>query len=203
MPIIGAMGIRNPDGARRAVGESFELVLDAAQLGAGWARTRLYHLLAGGVTGYLRAQGVREPEDMTSDVFLAVFTRLGAFSGTEAQFRSWVFTIAHHKMVDERRRRARRPDPEPFELAGESGGGRAAAPAEDEAFANFGAERVGAMLHGLTAEQRDVISLRVLADLSVEQVAAMLGKPPGAVKALQRRALDALRRQLQQEGVSK
>lgn len=202
MPIIGAMGIRNPDGAPPAVGESFELVLDAAQLGAGWARTRLYHLLAGAVTGYLRAQGMREPEDMTGEVFLAVFTRLGAFSGTEAQFRSWVFTIAHHKMVDERRRRARRPDPEPFDFAGESGVG-GAAPAEDEALVNLGAERVGAMLHGLTADQRDVISLRVLADLSVEQVAAMLGKPPGAVKALQRRALDALRRQLQQEGVSK
>ena len=202
MPIIGAMGIRHRDGAVPAVGESFELVLDAAQLGAGWARTRLYELFAGPVTGYLRTQGMREPEDMTSDVFLAVFTRLGAFSGTEAQFRSWVFTIAHHKMVDERRHRGRRPDPDPLETAAEHSAGRAV-PAEDEAFGNLAMERVGAMLQRLTPDQRDVISLRILADLSVEQVAAMLGKPPGAVKALQHRALDALRRQLQQEGVSK
>lgn len=196
------MSTRNRDGAAPTAGESFELVLDAARLGAGWARTRLYGMLAGAVTGYLRVQGVREPEDMTSEVFLAVFTRLGRFSGTEAQFRSWVFTIAHHKMVDERRRRARRPEPDPLEIAGERAAGCAAA-AEDEAFGILGAERVAAMLQGLTADQRDVISLRVLADLSVEQVAAMLGRPPGAIKALQHRALDALRRQLQQEGVSR
>ena len=183
------------------VGESFELVLDAAQLGAGWARTRLYETLAGAVAGYLRVQGVREPEDMTSEVFLAVFARLSGFSGTEGQFRSWVFTIAHHKVVDERRRRSRRPDPEPLDPR-ESGPGAAAA-AEDEAFGNLGAERVQLLLRGLTPEQRDVITLRVLADLSVEQVAATLRKPPGAIKALQRRGLDALRRQLHREGVSR
>ena len=83
-------------------GEAFEQVLDAARLGAGWARTRLYQALAGPVTGYLRAQGVVDPEDAVSDVFLAVFTRLPAFEGTEAKFRSWVFTIAHHKIIDER-----------------------------------------------------------------------------------------------------
>jgi len=52
----------------------------------------------------------------------------------------------------------------------------------------IGAERVRRMLDGLTPDQRDVISLRVIADLSVEQVAATLDKPAGAIKALQRRA---------------
>ncbi|MGH9009959.1 MAG: RNA polymerase sigma factor, partial [Acidimicrobiia bacterium] len=103
------MSTTGHDGVPPVATESFELILGAAQVGAAWARTRLYGMYAGAVAGYLRTQGVREPEDMTSDVFLAVFTRLGRFSGTEAQFRSWVFTIAHHKMVDERRRRARRP----------------------------------------------------------------------------------------------
>jgi RNA polymerase sigma-70 factor (ECF subfamily) len=195
------MNARDRVGARPPAGESFELVLDAAQLGAGWARTRLYEALAGAVAGYLRTQGVREAEDVTSEVFLAVFARLSGFSGTEARFRSWVFTIAHHKVVDERRRRSRRPDPEPLD-AREPGPG-AAAPAEDEALGNLGSERVQALLGGLTPDQRDVITLRVLADLSLEQVAATLRKPPGAVKALQRRGLDALRRQLQREGVSR
>lgn len=182
-------------------GEAFDHVLDAAQAGAGWARTRLYQALAGPVTGYLRAQGAAEPEDVTSAVFLAVFARLPAFTGTEAQFRSWVFTIAHHKIIDERRRRARRPDPGPLDDAGEAAGGRAV-PAEDEALARIGAERLHRLLDQLTPDQRDVISLRIVADLSVEQAAAMLGKPAGSVKALQRRALEALRRQLAQEGVS-
>lgn len=182
-------------------GEAFESVLEAARLGAGWARTRIYEALAGPVAGYLRNQGVREPEDATSEVFLAVFARLPGFTGTEPQFRSWVFTIAHHKIVDERRRRARRPDTAPLEDPGEAALAPAV-PAEDEALNRIGAERVHRMLDGLTPDQRDVINLRIIADLSVEQVAALLGKPSGAIKALQRRGLDALRRQLAHEGVS-
>lgn len=197
-----AMTAREGAPAETPAAEAFDLVLDAARLGAGWARTRLYEALAGPVTAYLRAQGVREPEDVTSDVFLAVFRRLPDFSGTEPHFRSWVFTIAHHKLVDERRRAARRPGLEPFEPADDAGGGVAEA-AEDRAFANLGTERTRALLGTLTPDQRDVVTLRVLGDLSVEQVAALVGKPPGAVKALQRRGLDALRRQLDREGVSR
>ena len=182
-------------------GETFDLVLDAAQLGAGWARTRLYELLAPAVAGYLRAQGTREPEDMTSEVFLAVFARLARFAGTESQFRSWVFTIAHHKVVDERRRRARRPEPEPLDLAHETVS--AVSAVEDQALGNIGSERVRALLEMLTADQRDVVALRVLADISIEHVAQVLGKPPGSVKALQHRALEALRRHLEREGVSR
>ena len=50
------------------------------------------------------------------------------------------------------------------------------------------------MLDQLTEEQRDVLALRVIGDLTVEQVAEIVGKKPGAVKALQRRALRALRK---------
>lgn len=183
-------------------GEAFGHVLDAAQLGAGWARTRLYQVLAGPVTGYLRAQGVAEPEDATSEVFLAVFTRLSAFRGTEAQFRSWVFTIAHHKIVDERRRRARRPHSGSLDGAGEAALAPAP-PAEEEALSRIGGQRLERLLDRLTADQRDVINLRIVADLSIEQVALALGKPEGAVKALQHRALDALRMRLAREGVSR
>lgn len=193
------MNAKESAGARPPAGESFELVLDAAQLGAGWARTRLYETLAGAVAGYLRTQRVRDSDDVTSDVFLAVFARLDGFSGTEAQFRSWVFTIAHHKVIDDRRRRSRRPDPEPLDDREPSAG--ATACAEDEALANLGSERARALLGGLTPDQRDVITLRVLADLSLEQVALTLGKRTGAVKALQRRGLDALRRELQRQGI--
>lgn len=79
----------------------------------------------------------------------------------------------------------------------------AASSAEDHALANLGTERVRRLLEELTPDQRDVLTLRVLADLSVEQTAATLGKPPGAIKALQHRALAALRKQLTREGVSR
>ena len=55
------------------------------------------------------------------------------------------------------------------------------------------------LLAGLTEEQREVLSLRVVADLTVEQVAEVVGRSAGAVKALQRRALATLRRQIEGE----
>ncbi len=57
-------------------------------------------------------------------------------------------------------------------------------------------------LQALTPDQRAVILLRVLADLSVADVARILGKTRGAVKTLQRRALAALARQIEREAVS-
>jgi RNA polymerase sigma-70 factor (ECF subfamily) len=70
-----------------------------------WAFERLYADLAPVVAGYLRVQGAAEPEDLTSEVFLGVFTGIDSFEDSETQFRSWVFTIAYSRLVDERRRR--------------------------------------------------------------------------------------------------
>ncbi len=73
--------------------------------------------------------------------------------------------------------------------------------AEAAALATLGTERVRRLLEGLAPDQRDVLALRVVADLTVEQIAEALGKSTGAVKALQRRALAALRRRLAEEAV--
>lgn len=185
------------------LGLGFEQVLTAAGHGAGWAFTRLYEWLSPAVASYVRAQGASEAEDVTSEVFLAAFSNLGSFSGTEAQFRSWVFTIAHRRIIDDRRARTRRPPPRSLEddrPARTLGGVRASA--EDDALDAMGMDRIREVLDKLAPDQRDVIAMRVIADLSVEHVAAALGKQPGAVKSLQRRALASLRRQLSAEGVS-
>ena len=177
-------------------------MLAAAQQGAGWAFSRLYGWLAASVAGYVRAQGARDPEDLTSEVFLAAFSNVRSFSGHETQFRSWVFTIAHRRIIDDRRARARRPPPQPLDAEqGRPSPGPTAASAEDGAVEAMGMDRIREVLDKLAPDQRDVIALRVIADLPVDQVAAALGKQPGAVKALQRRALASLR-QLSSEGVS-
>lgn len=85
------------------IGEAFTPVLSAAQRDAGSAYERLYLDLAPAVHGFLRLHGAREPEDLTSEVFLGAFGRLASFSGGEEQFRSWVFTFAYRRLVDERR----------------------------------------------------------------------------------------------------
>ena len=91
-------------------GQAFYQVLDAARADAPWAYETIYADLAPTVCGYFRLQGARDPEDLVSEVFLGAFRSLDAFSGSEAQFRSWLFTIAHRRLTDERRRWARRPN---------------------------------------------------------------------------------------------
>ncbi len=191
---VGARGPRMPD----QVGESFQAVLAAAQTGAGWAAERLWTSLAPTVAGYLRVQGAAEPDDLTSEVFLGVFRSLGTFSGSEEQFRSWVFTIAHRRLTDHRRQTARRP---PRAGGLQPGDGPPAASAEHEALRQLSAERVRVLCERLVPDQRDVLLLRLVGGLTVDEVAAALGKSEGAVKALQRRALVAARKIVDQEGV--
>ena len=76
------------------------------------------------------------------------------------------------------------------------GQGPTTAGAEDEAMERLAMGDVHQLLDALTSDQRDVLALRVVAQMSVEQVATALGKSPGAVKALQHRALATLRRRL-------
>jgi RNA polymerase sigma-70 factor, ECF subfamily len=184
--------------ARRPPGTG-EVAFDDLRVGAlarePWACRQLYDDYAARVLGYLRAQGAREPEDLTSEVFLRVFDRLPQFTGTEPNFRSWLFTIAHRILIDDARRRQRRPQTTALGVDVEA---RAAGDVEHEALANVGAEWADALLASLPPDQRAVVALRVTADLSLEQVAEILGKQVGAVKSLQHRALESLRRRCEE-----
>lgn len=175
-----------------AFGDAFPSVLAAAQVDAPWAYQRLFEWLSRPVVGYLRGQGSDDPDGLANDVFLRTFTHLRSFEGDEERFRSWVFTIAHNLLSDERRRRRRRPTVADQPLP-EGAGTRST---ESEALTRLGADRVDALLRALAPDQRDVLLLRIVADLTVEQAAQAMGKTPGAVKQLQRRGLDALRRRL-------
>ena len=190
-------------GQRDRFDGQFAAVLAAARDGAPWALERMFSALAPAVTGYLRVQGSVEPEDLTSEVFVAILRNLRNFQGDEAGFRAWVFTIAHRRLLDERRRRARRPPPEPLTDAAEAlaPNSPAAVDVEGAVERSLGVERVRALCERLVPDQRDVLLLRLLGDLSIEQIAGTLGKSNGAVKALQRRGLAAVGRLLEREGV--
>jgi len=193
-PCLQAGSVRHPG----RVLDDADAVLAAARAGSADAFTAIYTDLAGAVSAYLRAKGVRDVEDLTSEVFLAVFTGIAGFEGDEAALRSWVFTIAHRRVIDEWRRRGRRPDPVPYEPEGDP---RTSPSAELAALDLVGEECALALLGTLTEEQRDVLALRIVGDLTVEEVAVIVGRRPGAVKALQRRGLAALRRTLAKGGV--
>ena len=181
------------------IGEGFPATLAAAQGGDGVAFERLYRALAAAVAGYLRLQGALDPDDLTNEVFLGVFRSLGAFRGDEEQFRSWVFTIAHRRLTDDRRRRSRRP------TLADGGLDERAEPrgdVEEEALLRLSTDRVRTLADRLAPDQRDVVLLRMVSGRTVEQVAEALGKSPTAVQALQRPALGALRRLFDRPGVS-
>ncbi len=171
-------------------GLAFDQVLSAAQAGAPWAFEQLYRDLAPSVTAYLRLHGAVEPDDLASETFIGVFTGLAGFSGDEDGLRGWVFTIAHRRLLDDWRRRSRRPQlaDEPGDLTTHVGGN-----VEDDVLVRVGAEDVERLCGTLPADQRSVLLLRILADLTVEQVAQVMDRSVASVKALQRRGLRTLR----------
>ncbi len=189
--------VRSSWRCRVPVGVPFPQVLAAAQAGAPWAFDVLYRELAPSVTGYLRLHGAQEPDDLASETFIGVLTTLSSFDGDEAALRAWVFTIAHRRLVDDWRRRSRRPalaECGEEVLAGSAGGD-----VEEEALSALGSDTVHHMCSALPVDQRTVLLLRILADLTVEQVGSVMGRSTEAVKALQRRGLATLRGELARE----
>lgn len=175
--------------------ERFTSLLEAARRGDEAAWQELYSGLAPVVLGYLRANSAPDPEDVLSEVFLQVARDIARFHGEEPGFRSWVFTIAHHRLLDAGRRERRRPLIEPGAEVGEHHGG--VGDSEEEALTSIAEQELTAMLARLSPDQQSVLLLRILGDLTVHQVASVIGKRPNAVKALQRRGLAALRRELE------
>jgi RNA polymerase sigma-70 factor, ECF subfamily len=169
-----------------ALGPPFQSVLSAAQTGAEWAVGALYRDLHPALLRYLRANEASEAEDLASEVWLDVAGGLTRFEGDESAFRSWLFTIARRRLIDLRRRRARRrTDLVPLERLSER-----ADPIDPLAIVE--SEGALACLAALPAEQAEVVLLRVVAELDSNEVAAVMGKKPGTIRVIQKRALERL-----------
>lgn len=183
------------------LGPQFDGVLMAARAGADWAWELLYDELSPVVFGYVRGRGAAEPEDLVGETFLHVVRNVSTFDGDERAFRGWVLGIAHRRLVDELRKRARRPvasaPVDDYEVADPD-----ADPAE-VAVARAEVAGVLSVVRRLTPDQQAVLLLRLVGELSLAEVAEVLGKRLPAVKALQRRALVALDREMSRLGVSR
>jgi RNA polymerase sigma-70 factor (ECF subfamily) len=183
-----------------SLGEAFPAVLEACRAGADWAWRRLYDETAPAVLRYLRLSGARDPEDILGETFIRVVRALPTFVGDERAFRAWVFTIARRRSIDEARARGRHavfavPD-EDLIANGDRGD------VEDDALRSLATQHVASILQGLTRDQREVLVLRLLDGLTIEEIARILGKQPGAVKALQARGFAAIRREIAAKAVT-
>jgi RNA polymerase sigma-70 factor, ECF subfamily len=180
-----------------AVGSGFDEVLTAAQAGADWAIGRLFQAHDPELRRYLEGRAAGQGEDLAQEVWIAAARNLRSFRGGESAFRSWLFSIARTKLIDHVRRAGRRPstatDPQVLD----------AAPPTFEPTDELAArDAVLELTAGLPDEQADIVLLRVVGGFSVDEVAAIVGKRPGAVRVAQHRALRRLAGRLVDEAVT-
>ena len=139
----------------------------------------------------LRIGDKMEAEDLTQQVFLKALRSISSFKWKGVPFSAWLFRIAHNQVVDYLRKKAKRVT--------ESLDGVVAASKSNpqlEVERKLDIEQLLLATERLTEAQRQVISLRFASELPIAQVAEIMGKREGAVKALQHSAIVALRKTL-------
>ncbi len=179
----------------------FEETLVAAREGEAWALGRLFRSLYPRFVCYVGAVAPTDAEDVAADAWLDVARGLSRFEGDERAFRAWAFTIARRRLLDLQRSRARRrTDPvDPQELVGAGGAGDV----EEEALTSLGTGwAIRLIISSLSPDQAEVVILRVIGQLGVDEVATIMGKRRGTVRVLQHRALRRLAQVLKGQGVT-
>ena len=137
---------------------------------------------------FVRIGDRAEAEDLAGDVFLRAVESLGSFKGPRGQMRFWIFRVAHNIVVDHYRRKSKRQtvplatvevvDPRDVEGVAET---------------KLRVEELACALDQLTPAQREVIGLRFFAGLSSAETGRIVGRSSGAVREMQRSAIEKLR----------
>ena len=167
-------------------------LVERAQRGDREALEELYLIHFDRIYSYLHLSvGNRhDAEDLTTQTFLKMLEAIGRFRWQSVPFSAWLFRIAHNLAIDHfrARRRVQTEDevPEPPGMEESS--------AEDQAMDSLGQAGMLALIERLSAEQRQVLTLKFLFGFANADVAGILGKTEGAVKSLQHRALASLQK---------
>jgi RNA polymerase sigma-70 factor (ECF subfamily) len=170
-------------------------LLDRARSGDDEAWSQIVRELGPRVQGYAKGKGIVDAEDVVQDVFTAAARLIGDFEGEWRAFRSWIFSIAYRQIVNRYRRPSRRDGELPRVLVDEDHIG----PDQAVVIREMASEAVAAM-DVLSEIERDVVLLRVIADLDTEDVAKAVGKRAGNVRVIQSRALAKVRAELETRG---
>jgi RNA polymerase sigma-70 factor (ECF subfamily) len=177
-----------------SLGERFPQVLVAAQAGESWAVAALYRDLQPALLAYLRSRTPGEAEDLAQETWIDVAKALGRFDGAEEDFRRLVFVIGKRRSIDHLRRVAARPT---TSLSASRAEAEHLGDVEEEALSRLSTEEALAAVSSLlTPEQAEIVLLRVLGGFTAEEVASMLGRRPGTIRAIQHRAVRRLARAL-------
>jgi RNA polymerase sigma-70 factor (ECF subfamily) len=171
-------------------------VIDRARGGDRAAFAELYDTHCDAVYRYVLYR-VREPsdaEDLTSEVFTRAFANIHRYRWQGKSFLAWLYTIARNAVTDRRRRE--RPT---LDLDDAYGVAEEGPTAHDRAVRGEQVDALRGAVKHLTTEQQEVLVLRFVENMSSRQVAKVLGKNEGAIRALQFRALGRLRKLLTAE----
>lgn len=141
---------------------------------------------------------VHQAEDCVTETFSRFLGALKVNNGPRTHLRSYLYRVAHNWITDQYRAGHSNTS---FldELESTSAEDRDEANPLERVMDKLDSERVRAAIMSLTPEQRQVIVLKYFEEMDNDEVAAALGKPVGAVKSLQQRALASLRRKLRIE----
>ena len=179
----------------------FPALLADAGRGHGDALAEIFRAYQPRLLRYLRAQEPGMADDLAAEVWLAVARGLDGFHGDEAGFRGWMFTIARNRLIEHRRRQARRrteplPDDRLDRPVEHGLGGDPAWLVVERLGVQ---ETVEALVADLAPDQAEAVLLRVLGGFDVAEVARIMGRSPGSVRVLCHRALKRLAVSLSEE----
>lgn len=137
---------------------------------------------------FYRVNNQQTAEDLTSQVFLKAWDNLSRYKIRGLPFKAWLFQIARYTVIDHYRTQKETVPLEPEAMLEPDPAVNVAREVEQQ----LEGERLRAMLEQLTEEQREVLTLKFIHGLNTQEVAQLMGKRQGAIRALQMRALQAL-----------
>ena len=182
-------------------GIGFGDVLAAAQAGEEAGFADLYRDFAPGVLGFLRGRVPREAEDVAASVWLDVAQSIGRFVGDEKGFRAWLFTIVRRRMLNEFRRQGRdHSSPHDPMLMPTTA---SITTPEGEVLAHLDSVEALALIGSvLPPLQVDVVLMRVIAGMPVDEIADVLDLAPGHIRVLSHRGLKTLAEHFSRDAVT-
>lgn len=145
---------------------------------------------------YRKTNDRQVAEDLTSDTFMKALANIKGYKYTGQPFAAWLYRIASNVVTDYyRARRVTAPLDEGMQVAAVGGDPEEAALLLDDQ------QAVARAIQTLSPDQQDVILLRFSAGMRLKEIAKVIGKTEGAVKALMFRALGGLKGKLTESGV--
>lgn len=146
---------------------------------------------------YFRVEDQQTAEDITSQVFLKAWSNLDRFSFNRTPYLAWLYTIAHNAVIDHYRTRKVTAALDDVQLSQQDH----AEVVENEIDLTNEMKTIKGALQMLTDDQQKVLTLKFIEGMSNTEIARLLGKREGAIRALQMRGLQALAKQLEEKMV--